>query len=356
MTPVKEQRIVVLGGSFNPPTIAHLRLMESAMEAASAGMGIFLPVGEAYLKRKMRKSQDHIRLSEQQRTDMLRAMCAGRPELLISNLEIQNHLINTRQSLGMMQESFPSAKFYFIAGADKLPVLRSMASEEDFFSRFRVVLFAREGLDGKELVRQDEKLSPYSASFVHAKQPEGVEGISSTAVRRLIANRQAEKTYAYLHESVWEMVRRLTPEDFPPEIERFRGEFEFLSNCFPSPILFDGLSFSCAEAAFQAAKCALYSDKVRIAQCDGSRAKRIAAEIEPRPGWEQQKLDVMAAVLRAKFSQAPDLARKLTDTNNAILINGSSKKDYFWGRDLYTDRGENYLGRLLMQLRNSWTS
>lgn len=27
MTPAREQRIVVLGGSFNPPTVAHLHLM-----------------------------------------------------------------------------------------------------------------------------------------------------------------------------------------------------------------------------------------------------------------------------------------------------------------------------------------
>lgn len=47
----QKQRIVVLGGSFNPPTIAHLRLMEAAMEAVGAEKGIFVPVGEAYLKR-----------------------------------------------------------------------------------------------------------------------------------------------------------------------------------------------------------------------------------------------------------------------------------------------------------------
>lgn len=351
MTPARKQRIVVLGGSFNPPTIAHLHLMEAAMEAAGAEKGIFIPVGEAYLKRKMRKSEDRIRLNEQLRMDMLRAMCEGRPELLISDLEIQDHLIHTRQSMGILQEDYPSAQLYFIAGADKIPELRSMASGDNFFDRFHVVLFAREGVDAKELVRQDEKLSPFSSSFVYAKQPEGVKGVSSTAVRKLIANWEAEKSYPYLHRGVWEMIRYLTPNDFPPEIERFRGEYDFLSNNFLSPILYDGLTFSCAEAAFQAAKCELLSNKIRIAQSDGSRAKSIAARIEPRPGWEEEKLSVMEAVLRAKFSQAPELARKLVDTNNAILIYGNNKKDYYWGKDMYTDRGENHLGRLLMQLR-----
>ncbi len=351
MMRAQEQRIVVMGGSFNPPTIAHLRLMETAMKAVGARKGIFLPVGEAYLKRKMRKSEDRIRLSAQMRMDMLRAMCGERAELLISDLEIRNPLSYTRQSMGTLQEEYPSAELYFIAGADKFPMLKSMASGDDFLERFHVILFAREGVDAKELVRRDEKLSLFSASFVHTKQPEGVEGISSTAVRKLIANWEAEKSYPFLCKDVWEMIRYLTPDDFPPEIERFRGEYDFLSNSFPSPILYNGLTFSCAEAAFQAAKCELDSDKKRIAQSDGSRAKSIVARIEPRPGWEEEKLGVMEAVLRIKFSQAPELARKLVDTNNAILIYGNNKKDYYWGKDMYTDRGENHLGRLLMQLR-----
>ncbi len=352
MMPAKEQRIVVLGGSFNPPTIAHLRLMEAAMKAAGAEKGIFVPVGEAYLKRKMRKSTDHIRLSAQLRMDMLRAMCMGRPELMISDLEIRNQLIYTRQSMGILQDDYPSAKLYFIAGADKLPMLRSLASWGDFFEHFRIVLFAREGLDSEELVRRDEKLSPYASSFIYANQPEGVDGISSTAVRKLIANREAEMAYPYLHENVWEMIRHLTPDDFPPEIEKFKGEYEFLSNSYPSPILYDGMSFSCAEAAFQAAKCEKLSDKKRIAQGDGSQAKSIAARIKPRLGWEDEKLGVMEAVLRTKFNQAPELARRLIDTNNAILIYGNNKKDYYWGKDMYTNQGENHLGQLLMKLRS----
>ena len=174
----------------------------------------------------------------------------------------------------------------------------------------------------------------------------------ATAVRRLILSRETEKARPYLHRDVWEMIRPLTPEDFPPEIERFRDEYDFLSNSHPAEILYDGLTFSCAEAAFQAARCPQMSDKKRIAQGDGSRAKMIASRIEPAPGWDERKLAVMEDILRAKFTQHPGLARKLKDTGSAVLINGISGKDRFWGRDLYTDQGENHLGRLLMKLRS----
>jgi nicotinic acid mononucleotide adenylyltransferase len=48
------EKIVVMGGSFNPPTIAHYKLMKDAMQVVKADLGYFVPVSDAYLKRKMR--------------------------------------------------------------------------------------------------------------------------------------------------------------------------------------------------------------------------------------------------------------------------------------------------------------
>ena len=36
-------RIVVMGGSFNPPTVAHLKLMLAAINAVDACQGVFVP-------------------------------------------------------------------------------------------------------------------------------------------------------------------------------------------------------------------------------------------------------------------------------------------------------------------------
>ena len=54
-------RIIVMGGSFNPPTIAHLKLMQSAIAQLSKEnplddiRGIFVPSSDAYVRRKMSK-------------------------------------------------------------------------------------------------------------------------------------------------------------------------------------------------------------------------------------------------------------------------------------------------------------
>lgn len=50
-------RIVVYGGSFNPPTVAHLRLLLAAMEAADACCGLFVPASHEYVLKKMKKQR-----------------------------------------------------------------------------------------------------------------------------------------------------------------------------------------------------------------------------------------------------------------------------------------------------------
>ena len=66
------KRIVVVGGSFNPPTKAHQAIMKAAMQCISADTGIFVPSSDAYVRRKMSKSNhDNQVYSENERVQML---------------------------------------------------------------------------------------------------------------------------------------------------------------------------------------------------------------------------------------------------------------------------------------------
>lgn len=52
-----DKTIVVLGGSFNPPTKARTELLRSAVKQLGAEFGVFVPSSEAYVERKMAKSK-----------------------------------------------------------------------------------------------------------------------------------------------------------------------------------------------------------------------------------------------------------------------------------------------------------
>ena len=51
----KMSKVVVLGGSFNPPTIAHEKLLSIAVDTLKANIGLFVPSSHNYVARKMRK-------------------------------------------------------------------------------------------------------------------------------------------------------------------------------------------------------------------------------------------------------------------------------------------------------------
>ena len=49
-------KLVVFGGSFNPPTLAHEKLLTAAMDGVGADRGIFVPSNDAYVTKKMSKT------------------------------------------------------------------------------------------------------------------------------------------------------------------------------------------------------------------------------------------------------------------------------------------------------------
>jgi len=133
-------------------------------------------------------------------------------------------------------------------------------------------------------------------------------------------------------------------------IDSFRNEYFFLSNFFPCKIQIKGLTFLTLEHAFQAAKCALWEDKVAISMLPKpGEAKRFARAVRMRDDWNEIKLGVMESLLRAKFSR-PDLKAKLLATGDAQIVEGNTWNDRFWG--VCNGVGANHLGRLLMELRD----
>lgn len=141
------------------------------------------------------------------------------------------------------------------------------------------------------------------------------------------------------------------------EIKCFSGEYHFLSNFHHSPIIYNGYSYTCVEAAFQAEKCANPKDCAVFSGLTASDAKRLGRTVDLRSDWEDTKITVMRNLLRIKFLGHPELLKKLLATGEAWLIEGNHWHDNFWG-DCTCDRcadkpGRNLLGQLLMDLRSS---
>ena len=129
---------------------------------------------------------------------------------------------------------------------------------------------------------------------------------------------------------------------------RFRDEYWFLSNFYPSEVTLDGVTYWTAEAAFQAQKCSDPGDRLLFAdEPSGRKAKLLGRRVALRPDWNEVRVDEMRRVIHAKFSD-PRLAGMLVATDGEI-VEDNHWHDTFWGR--CDGVGENWLGRILMDER-----
>lgn len=132
-------------------------------------------------------------------------------------------------------------------------------------------------------------------------------------------------------------------------IDSFRGKYRFLSNFYPCSIEYQENIYPSVEHAFQAAKTLDldWQEKIYFAPYPVD-AKRLGRKAPLREDWEDVKIGVMRNFLRQKFSTF-ELKSKLLATGDEQLIEGNWWGDIFWG--ICEGRGENNLGKLLMEIR-----
>jgi ribA/ribD-fused uncharacterized protein len=151
-------------------------------------------------------------------------------------------------------------------------------------------------------------------------------------------------------------------------IDSYRGPYKFLSNFYwPSQVLLDFQpiairreleqpslwlhAFRTLEHGFQAAKFVDFDCRQQVRNIfRPGDAKRYATEHKHlwRPDWHNIKIYVMLQLLLQKFS-VPELRDRLLATGDAVLVEGNTWDDKFWG--MCDGEGYNWLGQLQMLIR-----
>lgn len=134
-------------------------------------------------------------------------------------------------------------------------------------------------------------------------------------------------------------------------IKSFRGEYDFLSNFYDVPVTYEDITYDNAEAAFQAQKCVNDEDKQQFVGIDGKSAKHLGRKVQLRQDWNDVKYNIMKNIVFNKFAQNNDIALKLFATDKAELVEGNTWNDTTWGVSLKTGKGKNWLGNILMEVR-----
>jgi len=133
-------------------------------------------------------------------------------------------------------------------------------------------------------------------------------------------------------------------------IDSFSGDFRWLSNFAPAPVMLDGVEYPTTEHAYQAAKTTDDAEREAVRQCaTPGRAKRMGREITMRFDWDDVKEAVMLDLTRQKYA-LPEYRERLLATGEREIVEGNTWGDTFWG--VCNGVGKNKLGRILMQVRD----
>lgn len=130
-----------------------------------------------------------------------------------------------------------------------------------------------------------------------------------------------------------------------------KDDRSFLANNYfcAITVIIDGkeYQFYSVESAYQALKCV--GNEELFCNITADQAKKLALYLPHRENWNSLRLQAMYVVLKAKFIGNNGLKYLLCKTKGKIKeVNETN--DTFWGT--CKGKGENYLGKLLMQIRD----
>ena len=133
------------------------------------------------------------------------------------------------------------------------------------------------------------------------------------------------------------------------KIAGFVAEYRWLSNYFPCRVEWEGLVYGSSEAAYQAGKYPAAEREV-FTRLDPDPARKFPrTKPYDRAAWLARKERTMREVIWAKFSQNPELAKKLLTTGERYLEETNWWGDNTWG--VYRGEGQSLLGSILMDVR-----
>jgi len=171
-----------------------------------------------------------------------------------------------------------------------------------------------------------------------------------------------------------------SPSQLAQPIMAFKDRWRFLSNFYKagalSVVLVDSgghdieMTASTVEHLYQAAKCALGSERIWVLSATSAPDARVRGrQVQMRPDWDLCKIPTMRELIRIKFLD-PGLAQALLHTGDRELIEGNTWGDRFWGMTAGTSgpvaypirviaqgagqrtyHGHNWLGQILMERR-----
>lgn len=195
----EKNKIVIFGGSFNPPLNSHFSLAEQIVnEYENIKKIIFVPVNSKYQKQGL--------LSNEHRYNMLKLVCDKNVDFEVSKIEIDSdRALYTIETLTKLQEEYKKYELLFTIGTDNLKEIHTWNRADELVEKFRILVLERDEDNMHDIINSNEFLAKNKNAFIRVKNNIR-SNLSSTFVRNKIKDGKS--------------IRYLTPDEVYEYIEK----------------------------------------------------------------------------------------------------------------------------------------
>lgn len=201
-------KIVIIGGTFNPPTLAHIALAKQAKKSVSADLVIFVPTKSAYMKtwKKYQNSDiypDEVRIKaiKSCETDWLK----------VDTCEIDGIVSGkSYDTVQYVKTKYDTNDVYFAIGSDKLNEITRWSKSTLFLSTEKFIAMERDQDKAENIIDENVRLSKYKGNFIVCESDDTYKDYSSTKVRSLLLSgidSEYEKAKELVPETVWRVLK-----------------------------------------------------------------------------------------------------------------------------------------------------
>jgi nicotinate-nucleotide adenylyltransferase len=145
---------IVYGGSFNPPTLAHLNIIKKLLDNFRESKILLLPVGDDYQKKELVKFID--------RYHMLKLLVSNLNRVEILDNESKRSYKGTLYSLNEIKKH--DNDLYFVMGADQLIDFKSWIEYEKLLKEYPFIIMNRK--NSLSIKETEELFKDYEHHFV----------------------------------------------------------------------------------------------------------------------------------------------------------------------------------------------
>lgn len=178
-----KDRIVIFGGTFNPPTRAHLDIATEALYYLDAEKVLFVPVSDLYKK-------DDVEISYH-RVNMLNLAIGNFRRLEIDFTEVDAvKLTYTYETIEKIKSQYQDKELFLLIGADNLEDFKNWKNQRSIMENCSLLVVNRNNSSIDEIIESNEILTEFKDKIIEAPIEE-IE-ISSTEVRNRIASGELE--------------------------------------------------------------------------------------------------------------------------------------------------------------------